>query len=152
MWTNKHRKTETKKLQDSAFCFETGYKSIKTVSQDMCTTRYKLIIYVNQLDQDIIVSCNYYAMQNPSHCKRYDFTLEDMRLKFQAPALPWKTKGFGTSLAMFGDHMLHADLTHDPKQLMPLKMLLVDMFSCLTRSENPMNISILGIFKCITYF
>ena len=59
--------------------------------------------------------------------------------------MPWKPKGFGTSLAMFGDHMLHRDLTDDPEQLKPLKMLLVDMFSCLTRSENPRNISILGI-------
>ena len=85
--------------------------------------------------------------QNTCQYIRYDFTVDDMRLKFQAPSLPWKPKGFGTSLALFGDNMLHADLTDDPEQLKPLKMLLVDMFTCLTGSENPRNISVLGIFS-----
>ena len=62
--------------------------------------------------------------------------------QYLAQRMPVPTKGFGTSLALFGDLIMHKV---EPDEVKPLMSFLVELLGCMSGQDNPNDFSILGI-------
>ena len=70
------------------------------------------------------------------------------RQRFSISEISVPTKGFGTSLALFGDLIMHKV---EPDEVKPLMSFLVELLGCMSGQDNPNDFSILGInwYECI---